>query len=122
MSGTTSLTLSAARPKLFELADDLLSGNVDRVVLTSRGAEQSLVLLTGNALAALEREVRELRDRLSAETRPLRGLGAAVVPVETVIAELRARQHALGERKREVRYDPAPPSPVRVAEPNPRKK
>lgn len=69
------LPLTEARSQLFRLAEDVLSGAVDRVRLTHRSQPDDLLLMRASAVTQLERELAELRTRMAPEVRPLAGLG-----------------------------------------------
>lgn len=90
------LPLTEGRTQLFRLADDVLSGQVDRVRLTHRSQRDDLLLIRASAVTQLEREVADLRARVAPAVRPLAGLGALLVTDEELLADLAAssREHA----------------------------
>ena len=94
--------MTEARTQLFRLAEDVLSGQVDRVCLTHRGHPDDLLLMRASAVAQLEREVADLRTRVAPELRPLAGLGALLVADTAFLADMaasRAEQAAAFDAK-----------------------
>ncbi len=90
------LPLTEGRTQLFRLAEEVLSGQVDRVRLTHRSQQDDLLLMRASAVTQLEREVADLRARVAPAVRPLAGLGALLVTDEELLADLAAssREHA----------------------------
>jgi hypothetical protein len=84
------LPLTEARTQLFRLAEDVLTGKVDRVRLTHRGQVDDLLLMRASTVAQLEREVADLRSRVAPTVRSLAGLGALLVTDEELIRHLAA--------------------------------
>jgi len=97
------LPLTEARTQLFRLADEVLSGQVDRVRLTHRNQSDDLLLMRASTVAQLERELAELRTRVAPEVRPLAGLGVLLVSDQELLADLaasRASDTVAADRKR----------------------
>ncbi len=97
------LPLTEARAQLFRLADEVLSGQVDRVRLTHRNQSDDLLLMRASTVAQLERELAELRTRVAPEVRPLAGLGVLLVSDQELLADLaasRASDTVAADRKR----------------------
>jgi hypothetical protein len=116
VSQSLTIPLTVARTRLFQLAEQLFSGELDRVVLSHRESAESLMLIRSAVVAALEAEVIDLRARSAPTIRPLRGLGRASQPVEDMLRSVRARQSAWEAGKRETLYPPIQPRNARVAE------
>jgi len=118
------LPLTEARTQLFRLAEDVLSGQVDRVRLTHRSQPDDLLLMRASAVAQLERELADLRSRIAPELRPLSGLGTLLVSDEALLADIaaaRASHASHGERTRGelaagLHYPSARPRMAQVAE------
>ncbi len=87
---TPSLPLTEARAQLFRLAEELLTGRAERVILTHRSHADDIVLLPAAALARLEEELAVLRARVAPALRPLRGLGRITAPDSDPLQALRA--------------------------------
>lgn len=84
------LPLTEARTQLFRLAEEVLSGQVDRVCLTHRSQPDDLLLMRASAVAQLERELADLRTRVAPDARPLAGLASLLVSDDDLLAELAA--------------------------------
>jgi hypothetical protein len=93
--------LTAARARLFELVERLLSGRARRVVLTHRGHDARVVLIAETRLEGLEADLAALRARLGPEPRPLRGMATLHVDPDEVLGATRATARELAERKLE---------------------
>ncbi|MCC6242398.1 MAG: hypothetical protein IT353_06130 [Gemmatimonadaceae bacterium] len=97
------LPLTEARAQLFRLADELLSGAVERVCLTHRGQTDDVVMLRASTVLQMEQELADLRSRLAPDVRPLAGMGTMLVSEEAMLDDLRAsraEQSALATDKR----------------------
>jgi hypothetical protein len=97
------LPLTEARAQLFRLAEELLSGTIDRVCLTHRGQTDDVMMLRASTVLQMERELADLRSRLAPDVRPLAGLGTMLVSEEAMLKDLgalRAEQSALATDKR----------------------
>ena len=95
--------LTEARVQLFRIADEVLSGQVDRVRLTHRSQADDLLLMRASAVAQLERELIDLRSRVAPALRPLAGLGTLHVSDDELLADLKASrvgEAAAADRKR----------------------
>ena len=118
------LPLTEARAQLFRLAEEILSGQVDRVLLTHRGQSDDLLVMRASAIAQLERELADLRMRVAPELRPLAGLGTLLVTDAAFLADVaasRAEQTAAANAKlldvsRDLRYASHERRVARVAE------
>ena len=112
-AGAAALPMTTARVRLFQLAEDVLTGRVSRVALSHKGYDDDVVLIRARDLARLEADLTALRARVGPEPRPLRGLGRLSAPAEDVVARVRAQQAALAEAKRrDLLGDPPSASPV----------
>lgn len=89
MPGPIRLPLTAARVGLFRLAQDVLSGEVDRAALTHRGWPEELLLVRASTVAALEAEVATLRARVGPDPRPLLGMATIDESVDDVVGAIR---------------------------------
>jgi PHD/YefM family antitoxin component YafN of YafNO toxin-antitoxin module len=124
MKAEVTIPLSSARPRLFQLVEELLDGDVGRVVLSHRDRPESVVLLRTAELERMDQELTALRTRASAEPRPLRGMAAATSAVDDIVTAVRATARTAAARKLVgVHTDSAERSsgPARVAEPAGRK-
>jgi hypothetical protein len=116
--------LTEARVQLFRIADEVLSGQVDRVRLTHRSQADDLLLMRASAVAQLERELIDLRSRVAPALRPLAGLGTLHVSDDELLADLtasRVSEAVAADRKRGevaagLRYPRQPRAVARVAE------
>lgn len=86
------LPLTEARAQLFRLAEELLSGTIERVCLTHRGQVDDIVMLRASTVLGMERELADLRSRLAPDVRPLAGLGTMLVSEQAMLDDLRASQ------------------------------
>ena len=88
--------------QLFRLAEEVLSGQVDRVCLTHRSHPDDLLLLRASTVSQLERELADLRGRVAPNVRPLSGLGTLLVSDDELSADIaaaRASQAAQAKHK-----------------------
>jgi hypothetical protein len=109
------LALTEARTKLFRVADDLLSGRLDRVVLTSRGADDALVVLRASTLARLESEVARSRAGAGDAIPTLFGLARVEGSVDDLLADVRGEAEQRSDSK-SVSYGARTAKARRVAE------
>ena len=94
------LPITAARGRLFDLIEELLTGRRSRVELSHRSFDDHVVLVRKSDLEALDADIAALRARLGSMPRPLRGFGALYVEPDQVLARSRARQAELARAKR----------------------
>lgn len=96
-----SVPVTSARARLFELVEDLLAGRRDRVELTLRAREDSVILMRKSSLRAMEADIQALQGRAGLEVQPLAGLGVLNVAPDQVLAKSRQRQaEQMAARKR----------------------
>lgn len=96
------LPLTEARMQLFRLAEEVLSGHVDRVCLTHRSHPDGLLLMRASVVSQLERELADLRGRVAPDVRPLAGLGSLLISDDELLSDIAAARtsHATkAERK-----------------------
>ena len=94
------LPVTAARGRLFELIEEILTGQRSRVELSHRSFDEHVVLVRKGELVALDAAIAALRAQIRTEPRPLRGFGALLVEPDQVLARSRARQAELARMKR----------------------
>jgi hypothetical protein len=82
------LPLTEARTQLFRLAEEVLSGQVDRVCLTHRSHPDGLLLMRASVVSQLERELADLRGRVAPDVRPLAGLGTLLISDDELLADI----------------------------------
>jgi prevent-host-death family protein len=97
-------TISTARQKLFDLFEAVTIHRGRKVVITSRGAANRAVLVGEDYLSGLEVAAKKLRDIESGSAKPpadfkLVGSGRVAKGVTDPLADIRAEQQALWERK-----------------------
>lgn len=121
LSGPAGIPLTKARVRLFQIVDDVLSGETPRVVLTHRDRGGDVVLIAAAELEKLEGDLAALRAQHGVG--PLRGLAELHAPLERVLGDVRARQRDLASRKLAGAGDESAHDekrPARAAEPRPR--
>lgn len=94
------LPVTAARGRLFDLIEEILTGQRSRVELSHRSFDDHVVLVRKADLEALDADLAALRAQIGSEPRPLRGFGALLVEPDQVLARSRARQAELARMKR----------------------
>lgn len=99
------LSISAARKAFFDLFETVTGHRGRKVVITSRGVGNRAVLVGEDYLEELESAAKRLRDIESGKADPakdfkLTGSLRFARDVDEVLAELRAEQKALSEKKR----------------------
>jgi PHD/YefM family antitoxin component YafN of YafNO toxin-antitoxin module len=97
-------TISAARQKFFDLFEVVTAHRGRKIVITSRGAANRAVLVGEDYLSGLEVAAKKLRDIESGNAKPasdfkLIGSGRIAERVTDPLAETRAEQQALWEKK-----------------------
>jgi prevent-host-death family protein len=97
-------TISTARQKFFDLFETVTAHRGRKVVITSRGAVNRAVLVGEDYLSGLEVAAKKLRDIESGNARPasdfkLIGSGHIAAGVTDPLADIRAEQQALWDRK-----------------------
>jgi hypothetical protein len=94
------LPVTAARGRLFDLIEEILTGQRSRVELSHRSFDDHVVMVRKADLDALDADIAALRAQIGSEPRPLRGFGALLVEPDQVLARSRARQGELTRAKR----------------------
>jgi hypothetical protein len=94
------ITITAARGRLFDLIEEILTGRRSRVELSHRSFEEHVVMVRKGDLDALHADIAALRAQVRTEPRPLRGFGILNVDLEQVLAASRAHQAELARLKR----------------------
>lgn len=94
------LPITAARAQLFDLIEEILTGQRSRVELSHRSFDEHVVMVRKGDLEALDADLAALRARIGSQPRPLRGFGALHVEPDQVLARSRARQAELARGKR----------------------
>ena len=99
--GSSIVSLTEARTRLFRLVEDLLTGRTDRVALSHREYDEEVLLVRARDVERMEEEIAQLRERVAPAPRPLRGLGRIVdgAELEDVLAGIRADARALSDAK-----------------------
>lgn len=97
---TLPITITAARSRLFDLTEEILTGQRSRVELSHRSFDDHVVMVRKADLDALDADIAALRAQIGGEPRPLRGFGALLVEPDQVLARSRARQAELVQAKR----------------------
>jgi prevent-host-death family protein len=97
-------TISTARQKFFELFETVTAHHGQKIVITSRGAVNRAVLVGEDYLSGLEVAAKKLRDIESGNARPasdfkLIGSGQITEGVADPLADIRAEQKALSDKK-----------------------
>ena len=97
-------TISAARKAFFDIFESVTEHRGRKVVITNRGASNRAVLVGEDYLQELESAAKRLRDIDSGKTDPARNftLGGSLKfarDVDEMLAEVRAEQKELAERK-----------------------
>lgn len=96
----SALPITTARARLFDLVEDVLTGQRPRVELSHRSYQEHVVLLRKSELEGLEADLRALRSRIGPEPRQLRGIAHLHVPADEVLQQTRTRQAQLAAEKR----------------------
>jgi len=99
-----TFTISTARQKFFALFETVTGHRGRKVVITSRGSEDHAVLVGESYLNELEAAAKRLRDIESGKAKPgsdfkLIGSMRVADGVDDPVAEIRAEQNALWEKK-----------------------
>jgi hypothetical protein len=94
------LPATAARGRLFELIEEILTGQRSRIELSHRSFDDHVVMVRKADLEALDADLAALRARMGSEPRPLRGFGALHVEPDQVLVRSRAKQAELARQKR----------------------
>lgn len=99
-----SFTISTARQKFFSLFEIVTGHRGRKVVITSRGSANHAVLVGEAYLNELEAAAKRLRDIESGKAKPasdfkLIGSMRIADGVDDPVADVRAEQHALWEKK-----------------------
>lgn len=101
-TATKTVPISEARRRLFEIADDVLTGRAHRVALSHRGRDEQLVLVRARELEKIEAELADLRARVEPAPWSPRGKLKLLVSVDEFdrrFAENRAHQAELAAAK-----------------------
>jgi hypothetical protein len=94
------ITITAARGRLFDLIEEILTGRRARVELSHRSFDEHVVMVRKRDLEALYADIAALRAQVRTEPRPLRGFGTLNADLDQVLADSRARQAELARLKR----------------------
>lgn len=94
------LPVTAARSRLFDLIEEILTGQRSRVELSHRSFNEHVVMVRKADLDALDADIAALRAQIRSEPRPLRGFGALLVEPDQVLVRSRTRQAELAGLKR----------------------
>lgn len=94
------LPITAARSRLFDLVEEVLTGRRARVELSHRSYDEHVVLVRKREIEGLQADLDALRARVGIEPRPLRGLGTLLVDPDDVLVRSRAKQAELARAKR----------------------
>ncbi len=94
------ITITAARSRLFDLIEEILTGRRSRVELSHRSFDEHVVMVRKRDLDALDADLAALRARIGSEPRPLRGLGTLHGDLDQFLTDSRARQAELARLKR----------------------
>jgi PHD/YefM family antitoxin component YafN of YafNO toxin-antitoxin module len=97
-------TISTARQKFFDLFEAVTAHRGRKIFITSRGAVHRAVLVGEDYLSGLESAAKKLRDIESGNATPasdfkLVGSGCIAEDVADPVADMRAEQQALWEKK-----------------------
>ncbi|HEY7766857.1 hypothetical protein [Longimicrobium sp.] len=95
------LPITAARSRLFDLVEEVLTGRRPRVELSHRSYDEHVVLIRKREIEGLQADLDALRARVGVEPRPLRGLGTLLVDPDDVLVRSRAKQAELERAKRD---------------------
>jgi|GEM_PF-2197082 len=96
---TLPITITAARSRLFDLIEEILTGRRSHVELSHRGFDDNVVMVRKGDLDALQADLAALRAQIGVEPRPLRGYATLNGDPEQFLARIRAEQAELARRK-----------------------
>ncbi|WP_420127459.1 hypothetical protein [Longimicrobium sp.] len=94
------LPVTAARGRLFDLIEEILTGQRSCVELSHRSFDEHVVMVPKGHLEALYADIAALRAQVGIAPRPLRGLGILHEDLDQVLVDSRARQAELARLKR----------------------
>jgi hypothetical protein len=93
------LPITAARSRLFDLIEEILTGRRSRVELSHRSFDEHVVMVRKADLDAMDADLAALRARLGAEPRVLRGFATLHEDADVFLARTRAHQADLARQK-----------------------
>jgi hypothetical protein len=93
------LPITAARSRLFDLVEEVLTGRRARVELSHRSYDEHVVLVRKREIEGLQADLDALRARVGVEPRPLRGYATLHADPEVFLAQDRAEQAELARAK-----------------------
>lgn len=93
------LPITAVRSRLFDLVEELLTGQRSAVELSHRSYDERVVLLRKRELDSLRADLAALRAQVGAEPRRLRGYATLHGDAEALLAQVRSEQADLGRAK-----------------------
>src|SRR5215213_3399145 len=93
------LPITAARSRLFDLIEEILTGRRSRVELSHRSFDEHVVMVRKADLDAMDADLAALRARLGSEPRALRGFATLHEDPDLFLARTRAHQAELARQK-----------------------
>lgn len=93
------ITITAARGRLFDLIEEILTGQRSRVELSHRSFDEHVVMVRKGHLEALDADIAALRAQVGIEPRPLRGYATLHADPDVFLAQDRAEQAELARAK-----------------------
>lgn len=93
------ITITAARGRLFDLIEEILTGRRSRVELSHRSFDDHVVMVRKRDLDALDADLAALRACIGVEPRTLRGYATLNGDPEQFLPRIRAEQDELARLK-----------------------